>query len=97
MGGKIVHATGEFTSHAPTPIPVLPDWSPIKVFGGYGAPPEAKRAARAGMPTSQPSRHSTECHLRGGAHVAHQLLAGMEAARNRYADFFGLDCECFAL
>src|SRR5438552_6247263 len=34
VGGKIVHATDEFTPHAPAPVPVLPEWSPIKVFGG---------------------------------------------------------------
>ncbi len=28
--------------------------------------------------------------------AAHQLLAGLEAARNRYAGFFGLGCDCFA-
>ena len=38
VGGKIVHATKEFTPHAPPSIPVLPEWSPAKYFGGYGAP-----------------------------------------------------------
>src|SRR5438270_2336477 len=38
VGGKIVHATEEFSSLAPPQIPVLPEWSPIKVYGGYGAP-----------------------------------------------------------
>ena len=31
---KVVHATEEFASHAPPPLPVLPEWSPAKVFGG---------------------------------------------------------------
>jgi predicted amidohydrolase YtcJ len=30
VGGKIVHATKEFTPHAPPSIPVLPEWSPAK-------------------------------------------------------------------
>src|SRR5206468_12153186 len=38
VGGKVVHATDEFTPHAHATIPVLPEWSPIKVYGGYGAP-----------------------------------------------------------
>jgi hypothetical protein len=38
VGGKVVHAVEEFTPHAPAPIPVLPEWSPVKAFGGYGAP-----------------------------------------------------------
>src|ERR1700735_1887502 len=28
VGGKIVHAVGEFSAQAPPPIPVLPAWSP---------------------------------------------------------------------
>jgi predicted amidohydrolase YtcJ len=38
VDGAIVHATEEFSTHAPTAIPVLPEWSPIATFGGYGAP-----------------------------------------------------------
>jgi len=53
VGGKIVHATNEFIPLAPAAIPVLPEWSPVKVFGGYGAPLEIRKAARAGVPVAQ--------------------------------------------
>lgn len=33
--GKVVHAAGAFASHAPPPIPVLPEWSPVGKFGGH--------------------------------------------------------------
>ena len=46
VGGKIVHAADEFKPHAPPAIPLLPEWSPIKVFGGYGAPFDARKASR---------------------------------------------------
>jgi hypothetical protein len=95
VDGKVVHATDEFTPHAPAPIPVLPEWSPVKVFGGYGAPLDIRKAARAGVPVAQ-HQHRAECHHHGCAHAAHQLLAGIEAARNRYAGFFGSGCDCFA-
>ena len=36
--GKIVHAGGAFAGHAPDPLPGLPDWSPVPVFGAPGAP-----------------------------------------------------------
>src|SRR6266436_5800125 len=94
VGGKIVHATEEFATHAPPPIPVLPEWSPVKVFGGYGAPLDVRKAAQAGDPAMH--HHAAECHQHGCAHSAHQLLAGIEAARNRFAGFFGLGCDCFA-
>jgi hypothetical protein len=95
VGGKVAHATDEFLPHAPTPIPVLPEWSPVKVFGGYGAPLDVGKAARAGVPIS-PHQHNAECHSHGCNHAWHQLLTGVEAARNRYAGFFGLGCDCFA-
>jgi predicted amidohydrolase YtcJ len=33
--GRVVHATGAFTPHAPPPIPVMPEWSPVGKFGGH--------------------------------------------------------------
>src|SRR5205807_2941225 len=38
VGGKIVYAVQEFQNLDPAALPVLPDWSPVKVYGGYGAP-----------------------------------------------------------
>ena len=35
MGGKIVHASGDFTPLAPPLPPVSPDWSPVARYGGY--------------------------------------------------------------
>ena len=95
MGGKVVHAADEFTSHAPPALPVLPEWSPMKVFGGYGAPLDIRKAARAGVPMQQ-HQHNTDCHNHGCSHAAHQLLAGVSAAHHRYAEFFGLGCDCLA-
>jgi predicted amidohydrolase YtcJ len=95
VGGKIVHATEEFSSWAPPTLPVLPEWSPTKVFGGYGAPLDVAKAARAGVPVLQ-HQHTAECHQHGCAHAAHQLLAGIEAARNTFAGFWGSGCDCFA-
>jgi predicted amidohydrolase YtcJ len=50
VGGSIVHASGEFSNHSPAPLPVLPEWSPVKAFGGYGAPLDLRKAALAGVP-----------------------------------------------
>lgn len=36
VGGKIVYASDDFAPHAPPALPVSPDWSPVKTFGGYG-------------------------------------------------------------
>jgi predicted amidohydrolase YtcJ len=93
VGGNIVHATEEFSSWAPPTLPVLPEWSPTKVFSGYGAPLDVAKAARAGVPVHQ---HTAECHSHGCFHAAQQLLAGIKAAAPRYSDFWGLGCDCFA-
>jgi len=95
VGGKIVHATNEFGSHAPPAIPVLPEWSPVKVFGGYGAPLNMKQAARAGVPVPM-HEHNAECHQHGCLHSFQQLLTAARSGTNRFADFFGAGCDCFA-
>jgi predicted amidohydrolase YtcJ len=38
VGGKVVWADGPFASHDEgAPPPAMPDWSPVRTFGGYGA------------------------------------------------------------
>ena len=89
-GKKGVIAVGQLADF----IALTDDWSPVKVFGGYGAPLEVVRAARAGVPVAR--HHSTECHPHRGTHALPQLFAAADAARGRYAGFFGLGCDCFA-
>jgi predicted amidohydrolase YtcJ len=38
LGGEVVYATGDFSNLAPPPLPVSPDWSPVKEYGGYLRP-----------------------------------------------------------
>jgi predicted amidohydrolase YtcJ len=42
VGGKVVHAAGLFAQHAPPSLPVSPDWSPVKQYGGYFSQPTAQ-------------------------------------------------------
>ncbi len=94
VGGQIVYATEEFGSHGPPPLPVLPEWSPVKVFGGYGAPLDVRKAARAGVPMEH--THTENCRHHGCQHALHQLFTAAEAARNRFADFWVMGCDCMA-
>jgi predicted amidohydrolase YtcJ len=94
VGGKIVHATDEFAPQAPLPVPVLPEWSPVKVFGGYGAPLDVRKAARAGVPV--PHQHGPACRDHGCLHAWEQIVTAATAARDRYAGFWGAGCDCFA-
>ena len=94
VGGKIVHAVGDLKNFAPPPLPILPEWSPVKYFGGYGAPIDIRKAARAGVPVAH--QHSAECRSSGCTHALEQIFRAADSARNRYAGFFGSGCDCFA-
>jgi hypothetical protein len=96
VDGKIVHATEEFKPLAPALPPVLPEWSPVKAFGGYGAPLDIRKAARAGVPMAENHQHSVKCQSHGCMHAWSQLIAATEHARNQYAGFWGMGCDCFA-
>ena len=53
VGGKTVYATGPFSKLAPTPLPVSPDWSPVKTFGGYARGDQATQAQAAHLVAHQ--------------------------------------------
>jgi hypothetical protein len=92
VGGKIVHAADDFSGYAPAPLPILPEWSPTKAFGGYGAPLDISRAARAGVPMPRQNHaHRGRC-----SHTAHRLMHSFECTGNRFAELWGLGCDCFA-
>jgi len=42
VDGKIVYANGPFAKLAPSPLLVSPDWSPVKLYGGYFRTPNAR-------------------------------------------------------
>lgn len=44
VGGRVVYAAGEFERLAPPALPVSPDWSPVKTYGGYAGTGDAKAA-----------------------------------------------------
>ena len=81
VGGKVVYATREFSKLAPPPLPASPDWSPVKYYGGYQQP----RDARAGAP-DRAARSAIEPNAR---QKAHRWVRGA-------ADLWSLGCDCFA-
>lgn len=109
LGGNVVHATGELTDLAPPPLPVMPDWSPARHFGGYGAPKFYGAAAFSAHPSgcSCPMHRP---HPAGCACPAHEFNASSVLARllgqatgpvdralgSNPQGFFGVGCDCFA-
>jgi predicted amidohydrolase YtcJ len=94
LNGKVVYARDEFSPLDKTTIPVLPEWSPERYFGGYGAPLDMRQAVRAGVQV--PHTHDAHCLHQGCSHALQQLFDGAAKSHLRFADFWGSGCDCFA-
>jgi predicted amidohydrolase YtcJ len=92
LGGQVVHAEGPFADLAPPLPPVLPDWSPVRRFGGYqqrrlGQPGAQRLAAWCGC--------ASPCGVHGHGHAAARLRATPTADAQ---GFWGaLGCACWAV
>ncbi|MBT9521246.1 MAG: amidohydrolase [Dechloromonas sp.] len=66
VAGKPVYATEEFRHLDPPALPVLPEWSPVAKFGGYGAPlaSPATKARQAAQPCR--AHYHGPLHQHGG-------------------------------
>ncbi|MBC9932256.1 amidohydrolase [Chitinophaga qingshengii] len=94
VGGKIVYASDEFNRFAPAPIPVLPDWSPIKQFGGYHSLKNNRISLPADAATSHVHSCAGSCHVHGHDHHIARLN---DVPVNNYSAFWGVfGCSCFA-
>jgi len=95
VDGKVVFAAGPFAPIAPQPLPVAPDWSPVGVYGGYGA--KGGAAARSSVsPGSSATANATGAEPCGVGHWLETLLAGHRGpAMGR--DLWGAEgCGCWA-
>jgi hypothetical protein len=96
VGGKIVHAAGAFAALDPPMPPAMPDWSPVRRFGGYGAwgdaPLEAPSAAQKVAAHSCSCAHA--CAVHGHDHAA--AWSSRLPAADLKAFWGALGCACFA-
>lgn len=94
VGGKIVYSSNEFSHLSPAPIPVLPDWSPVKQFGGYYAAAKSQAAGATAAVTSQVHCCAGSCDVHGHDHNVARLST---VPVNNYTAFWGVfGCSCFA-
>jgi len=86
VGGKIVYGQAEFSSIAPPPIPVLPDWSPVNTVPGH----HRKATPVAALPH--------QCRGACGVHAhAHDRARRSNMPVSDFAGFWGaFGCSCFA-
>ncbi len=89
LGGRVVHGAGDFSKLAPALPAAMPDWSPVREFGGYHtAAPAVARAA------AQSCSCDSRCNLHGHAHGA---AWGSAVPAAEPARFWGaVGCSCFA-
>ncbi|HYT22427.1 MAG TPA: amidohydrolase family protein, partial [Candidatus Polarisedimenticolia bacterium] len=60
VGGKVVYATAEFSKLAPPALPVSPDWSPVKQYGGYAKPSDQALGASHSAVCAHLPNHSQQ-------------------------------------
>jgi hypothetical protein len=98
VGGRVVYGVGDFARHNESaPPPAMPDWSPVRTFGGYAA-----WADRTGARESARHRRlamncgcANTCAVHGHEH-AHAWSGRLPVADLR--SFWGaLGCACWAV
>jgi predicted amidohydrolase YtcJ len=98
VGGKIVYGAGEFArydEHAPPPA--MPDWSPVRSFGGYGAWAQGgSRTDSVKVAKTLPACQCVhECTLHGHQH---QKAWTARLPISDLQSFWGaLGCSCWAV
>lgn len=98
VGGKVVFGAGDFARFDPgAPPPAMPDWSPVRTFGGYAAWGDKAAAGHAAIrrQAAQACGCAQACTIHGHQH------ATAWSRRLPMADlksFWGaLGCSCWAL
>jgi predicted amidohydrolase YtcJ len=98
VGGKVVYGTGEFASFDDSaPPPAMPDWSPVRRFGGFAAWRNASGNGEAAL--QQVAAASCGCATACGVHGhAHARAWTANAPTSDLHGFWGaLGCSCWAV
>jgi len=84
VGGKVVYATAEFSKLAPPELPVSPDWSPVKQYGGYA---HTKKESTRGVAVCEAISPLDDKPT--GVDKSHRSVLGELGV-------WSLGCDCFA-
>ncbi|MCG5078198.1 amidohydrolase, partial [Paraburkholderia sp. RG36] len=100
VGGRIVWGAGPFSQHdAPIP-PAMPDWSPVRQYGGYGAWGGSNAMQRDGAPLARAAAAAmcgcaSACNVHGHAHAG---AWGSALPTSDVKGFWGaFGCSCWAI
>jgi predicted amidohydrolase YtcJ len=88
VGGKIVYAAKEFSKLAPPSLPVSPEWSPVKTYGGY-AHMDGKQTQGSMANVQVHARRRPRHHVQALRAKAHRWVLGESG-------LWALGCDCLA-
>jgi predicted amidohydrolase YtcJ len=91
VGGKAVYADAEFKDLAPPLPPAMPDWSPVRTFGGYQKRVDAGQQQRR-YAFAAACGCGTACGVHGHAHAW-----GLGMPTDDRSFWGALGCSCWAV
>jgi predicted amidohydrolase YtcJ len=97
VGGRIVYGAGDFKSlDDSAPPPAMPDWSPVRNFGGYGNWANAGKSAQG---VAARAMHACACHAPCAVHGHdHEHAWFGKTPVSDLKGFWGaLGCACWAV
>jgi predicted amidohydrolase YtcJ len=97
VGGRIVYAVGDFKAlDATAPPPAMPDWSPVRSFGGYGNWVGADGKAQAvRVHAMQACGCANACGVHGHDHA--RAWSGRLPVSDLRSFWGALGCACWAV
>jgi hypothetical protein len=98
VGGKVVYAAGDFRLLDDSgPPPAMPDWSPVRRFGGYGALGVSQGAGEPALLSSlaQSCGCDRACHVHGHDHAT--AWSGKLPVSDLWSFWSALGCTCWAV
>jgi predicted amidohydrolase YtcJ len=98
VGGKVVYAASDFSQLDDSPPPpAMPDWSPVRTFGGYGAWAEQTNAGNANVARrlAMSCGCANTCTLHGHDHA--RAWSGTIPVADLKSFWGALGCACWAV
>jgi len=98
VGGKVVYGAGAFASlDEGGPPPAMPEWSPVRTFGGYGAWADSKNAGQSAFDRTLAMTCScaNACGIHGHNHAI--AWSGKLPIADLKSFWGALGCACWAV
>jgi predicted amidohydrolase YtcJ len=97
VGGKVVYAGGSFTKFEEVSLPpAMPDWSPVRRYGGYAAWGDPKGAGKPAVPElAMRCGCSNHCTIHGHDHA--RAWSGTLPVSDLKSFWGALGCACWAV